>query len=82
MKRYAKRLKEYEASFEFDTKAISAGMKRLKGVKTVTTSIELEEVLLQELKEAAAERGIPHQLLMRILIADGFKRLKKSTSSK
>ena len=82
MKRYAKRLKEYENSFEFDTEAIVAGMKRLKGVKTVATRIELEGVLFRELKEIAAERGISYQVLMRILIESGFKRLKESKSSK
>ena len=75
MKKYAKRLKEYE-KIEFDTDAIIAGMRRLQGARRKPTSIALEEDLLKELKDVAHKKGVPYQVLMRLLIADGLKRLK------
>ena len=42
------------------------------------TSIALEEDLLIELKAVAGKKGVPYQVLMRLLIADGLKRLKAS----
>jgi predicted DNA binding CopG/RHH family protein len=76
MKKYAKRLKEYD-KIEFDPKEIIAGMSRLKGARRKPTSIALEEEILKELKALAFERGVPYQILMRLLIADGIKRLKR-----
>lgn len=75
MKKYAKRLKEYDR-MEFDTKEIIEGMSRLKGARRKPTSIALEEKLLKELKALAQKQGVPYQVLMRLLIADGVKRLK------
>jgi predicted DNA binding CopG/RHH family protein len=77
MKKFAKRLKEYE-KIEFDPKEIIAGMRRLKGSRRKPTSIALEEALLKELKEVADKKGVPYQVLMRLLITDGLKRLKAS----
>jgi predicted DNA binding CopG/RHH family protein len=77
MKRYAKRLKEYDR-IEFDANEIIKGMSRLKGARRKPTSIALEEELLQELKAAAVKRGIPYQVLMRLLIADGLRRMKRT----
>lgn len=75
MKKYAKRLKIYDR-IEFDTKAIVAGMRRLAGSRRKPTSVALEEDLLKELKTLADKRGVPYQVLMRLLIADGVRRLK------
>ncbi|OGQ36379.1 MAG: hypothetical protein A3F16_05385 [Deltaproteobacteria bacterium RIFCSPHIGHO2_12_FULL_43_9] len=77
MKTYSKRLKTYE-KITFDTKEILAGMSRLKGARRKPTSIALEEGLLHDLKRLASKRGIPYQILMRLLIADGVKRLKQA----
>lgn len=77
MKKYAKRLKTYE-KIDFDPKEILSGMSRLKGERRKPTSVALEEELLKELKSLAGRRGIPYQVLMRLLIADGLKRLKKA----
>jgi predicted DNA binding CopG/RHH family protein len=76
MKQYAKRLKQYE-KIDFDPKEIIAGMSRLKGARRKPTSIALEEEMIRELKQIASQRGVPYQVLMRLLIADGIKRLKK-----
>lgn len=75
MKKYAKRLKAYD-SITFDTDAIIAGMSRLKGSRRKPTSVALEEDVLDELKSLANKRGVPYQVLMRLLITDGIKRLK------
>lgn len=61
---------------DFDPKEIIAGMSRLKGTRRKPTSVALEEELLDELKSLADKRGVPYQVLMRLLIADGIKRLK------
>ncbi len=75
MRKYAKSLKTYDR-IEFDTKAIIAGMSRLKGSRRKHTSVALEEDLLKELKSLANKRGVPYQVLIRLLITDGVKRLK------
>lgn len=77
MKKSIKRLKTYER-IEFDTKEVLAGLSRLKGARRKPTSIALEEDMIQELKAVAADKGIPYQVLMRLLIADGLKKLKAS----
>lgn len=77
MKKSVKRLKAYDR-IEFDSKEIIAGMSRLKGARRKPTSIALEDELLEELKSLAEKRGVPYQVLMRLLIADGIKRLKAS----
>jgi hypothetical protein len=76
-KRYAKSLKKYD-KIDFDPKEIIAGMSRLKGGRRKPTSIALEGDMIRELKSLAKERGVSYQVLMRLLIADGMKRMKKA----
>lgn len=75
MKKYVKRLKEYD-KIDFDPREIIEGMSRLKGARRKPTSVALEEELIKELKAAAHKKGVPYQVLMRLLIADGLRRLK------
>ncbi len=75
MKKFAKRSRSYDR-ITFDPQAIIAGMSRLKGSRRKPTSVALEEELLEELKAFADKRGVPYQVLMRLLIADGLKRLQ------
>ncbi len=75
MKKFVKRLKEYDR-IELDAESIIEGMKRLKGARRKPTSIALEEEILDELKEIADSRGVPYQVLMRLLIVDGLRRMK------
>ena len=77
MKKYAKSLKEYD-KIDFDPKEVIAGMSRLKGARRKPTSIALEVEMVKELKAIAQERGIPYQVLMRLLIADGIRRIKRA----
>ena len=75
MKKYAKQSKSYDR-IDFDPKQIIEGMSRLKGSRRKPTSVALKEDLLEELKSLASKRGVPYQVLMRLLIAEGIKRLK------
>ena len=75
MKKYAKRLKQYD-KIEFNLKEVVEGMSRLKGARRKPTSIALEDEVIKELKSLAQHRGMPYQVLMRLLIADGIRRLK------
>ncbi len=77
MKKSVKRLKKYD-QIDFDPKEIIAGMSRLKGARRQPTSVALEADLVKELKDVAEQKGVPYQVLMRLLIADGLKRLKAS----
>ena len=74
MKKYAKKLKAYDR-IDFDPQEIIAGMSRLKGSRRKPTSVALEDELLKKLKSLAHQRGVPYQVLMRLLIADGIQRL-------
>jgi predicted DNA binding CopG/RHH family protein len=77
MKRYAKSLKEY-SKIEFDEKKIISAMKRLKSQRKLPTSIALEEATIYELKELADKKGVPYQVLMRMFILDGLRKMKKA----
>ena len=76
MKRYAKSLKEYE-NIQFDEKKIIASAKRLKAKRKLPTSVALEEETVKELKSIAEHKGIPYQILMRMFILDGLKKMKR-----
>ncbi len=82
MKRYVKNEKGYEASFKADWHAIRKGLKKVRAEvgepRKVPTSVALDPRLIAELKAEAKNRGIPYQILMRMFIIDGFKRLKRS----
>jgi predicted DNA binding CopG/RHH family protein len=75
MPTYIKRLKKYE-KIDFDPNEIIAGMRRLTGSRRKPTSVALEDDLLDDLKSLANKRGIPYQVLMRLLIAEGVKHMK------
>ena len=77
MPRLVKRLKEYD-HIEFDSDAILRTMARLKGKRRKPTSIALEEDTVSELKQIAETKGVPYQVLMRLFIIQGLKRLKRA----
>ncbi|MCB9095048.1 MAG: hypothetical protein H6621_08280 [Halobacteriovoraceae bacterium] len=73
---YVKSLKEYEEPSEFDEKKILEAMKKsLKGKKK-PTSVALDEGTIKDLKKIASKMEIPYQVLMRMFILDGIRRLK------
>jgi hypothetical protein len=77
MKKYAKSLKEYE-KIDFDTSDILSEMSRLKGARRKPTSVALDAKTIKDLKNMAETRSIPYQILMRLLITDGLRRMKKA----
>lgn len=76
-KSYVKSLKEYDESFELDSKKILAALKREKNTRKKPTSVALDETTIRELKAVAGKQGIPYQVLIRVFILDGLERLKK-----
>ena len=79
MKRSVKRLEEYE-KIEFNDKKVLAAAKRLKASRKVPTSIALEKETVLSLKRVASERGVPYQVLMRMFVLDGLRKMKRTAS--
>ncbi len=77
MKMYAKSLKEYK-NVAFDEKKIVAFMKQLKTKRKQPTSVALEARTILELKGVAETKGVPYQVLMRMFILDGLRKMKKA----
>jgi predicted DNA binding CopG/RHH family protein len=78
MRRYVKNEAEYR-KVEFDSAKIKAAMKRQKASRKQPTSVALDPELILELKAESKARGVPYQVLMRMFIIDGFKRLKRAS---
>lgn len=76
-KHYAKSLKEYEEPFEFEAEKILEAMKRVKG-RRKPTSVALDKTTISELKKLGNKMNVPYQVLMRMFILDGLKRMKKA----
>ena len=62
----------------FEAAKIKAAAKRAKASRKLPTSVALDAQLIAELKAEAEARGVPYQVLMRMFIVDGFKRLKRA----
>lgn len=84
MSKYVKNEKGYEKSFNADWTAVKKGLKKVRSEigepKKVPTSVALDPRFITELKKEASSRGIPYQILMRMFIVEGFKRLKKKSA--
>lgn len=76
MSRYVKNESEYRR-VSFESARIRAAMKRKDGSRKMPTSVALDPQLVEELKVEAEARGVPYQVLMRMFIVEGFKRLKR-----
>lgn len=72
----SKDTKNYK-KIEFDKDKVLVG-RELRRLKKRPTSIALDEETIFELKELAADKGIPYQVLMRSYILQGIKKDKKS----
>ena len=77
MPRYVKNESEYRR-VSFESKKIRAAMKRATASRKKPTSVALDPQLVTELKAEARARGVPYQVLMRMFIVEGFKRLKRA----
>ncbi|MDE0151428.1 MAG: hypothetical protein OXK80_02880 [Bdellovibrionales bacterium] len=76
-KSYIKSLKEYEAPSEFDERKILSAMKKISG-RRKPTSVALEEKTIKDLKRLADKIEVPYQVLMRMFILEGLKKMKKA----
>jgi predicted DNA binding CopG/RHH family protein len=77
MSRYVKDEREYR-KVSFDPAKIRAAMKRTKAARKQPTSLALDPNLIRDLKAEAKARGVPYQVLMRMFVIEGFKRLKRA----
>ena len=77
MPRYVKNESVYRR-VSFESTKIKAAMKRASGSRKKPTSVALDPQLVAELKAEARARGVPYQVLMRMFIVEGFKRLKRA----
>lgn len=82
MRRSVKSEKGYEKSIKADWSAVKKGLKKVRAEigepKKVPTSVALDPRFIAELKKEAEIRGVPYQILMRMFIMDGFRRMKKA----
>jgi predicted DNA binding CopG/RHH family protein len=76
MPRYVKNESEYE-KVSFDSARVKAAVKKTRPARKQPTSVALDPQLVEELKAEASARGVPYQVLMRMFIVEGFKRLKR-----
>jgi hypothetical protein len=77
MPRYVKSEPGY-GKVSFQSAKIRAAAKRAAAGRKQPTSVALDPQLVAELKDEAKARGVPYQVLMRMFIVDGFKRLKRA----
>jgi predicted DNA binding CopG/RHH family protein len=77
MARYVKNESEYR-KISFEAAKIRAAAKRAAASRKQPTSVALDPQLIAELKAEANARGVPYQVLMRMFIVEGFKRLKRA----
>jgi len=57
---------------------VSFESRKIKAARKQPTSVALDPQLVTELKAEARARGVPYQVLMRMFIVEGFKRLKRA----
>ncbi len=77
MPRYVKNDSDYRR-VSFESGKIKAAMKRARASRKQPTSVALDPQLVAELKAEASARGVPYQVLMRMFIVEGFRRLKRT----
>ena len=77
MPRYVKNESEYRR-VRFESAKIKAAKKRASESRKKPTSVALDPQLVAELKAEATARGVPYQVLMRMFIIEGFKRLRRT----
>ena len=77
MPRYVKNEPGY-ARTDFEAGKIRLAVRRARGKRKKPTSVALDPGFVDELKREAQARGVPYQVLMRMFIVEGFKRLKQA----
>ena len=77
MPRYVKNESRYR-KVSFESSKIRAAMQRARTSRKQPTSVALDPQLVEDLKAEAKARGVPYQVLMRMFIIEGFKRLRRA----
>lgn len=77
-KSYVKSLKEYDEESEFNSDKILEALKKSTTTKKKPTSIALDEKTIKELKKIANKLEIPYQVLMRMFILEGIRKMKRA----
>lgn len=77
MPRYVKNEPGYETT-SFEPRKIRMAVQKGRRARKKPTSVALDPELVEELKREAQARGVPYQVLMRMFIVEGFKRLKQT----
>jgi predicted DNA binding CopG/RHH family protein len=77
MPRYVRNEAGYERT-EFEARKIRKAVRGARGLRKKPTSVALDPELVEDLKREAQARGVPYQVLMRMFIVEGFKRLKRT----
>jgi predicted DNA binding CopG/RHH family protein len=72
---YVKNQPGYE-KVDYDREKVRAAALRLKKARKQPTSIALEPAVIHDLKRQAETRGLPYQVLMRMLIVEGLRKMK------
>lgn len=82
MARYVKNEKGYEKTLQADWDAVKRGLKKVRAQigepKKIPTSVALDPRLVADLKKEAKARSIPYQVLIRMFIIEGYKRMKRT----
>ena len=78
-KSYVKSLKEYEEASVFDEKKILEALKKATKGPRKPTSVALDEATIKDLKKLAAKLDAPYQVLMRMFILEGLRKMKKAS---
>ena len=74
---YVKSETGYEKA-TYDREKVTGAAVRLRKAHKRPTSIALDPAVIRQLKREAQSRGLPHEVLIRMLIVDGLKRMKKT----
>ncbi len=77
MSRYVRSESKYRRVV-FEAARIRTAMKRARGARKKPTSVALDPELIEQLKAEAKVRGVPYQVLMRMFIIEGFRRLRRA----
>jgi len=77
MARYVRSESGYEKT-EFDARKVRKAIEKARGARKKPTSVALDPKFVEELKHEAQSRGVPYQVLMRMFIVEGLKRLKRA----
>ena len=75
---YVKSEPGYEKA-TYNRDKVRAAARRLKKTRKQPTSVALDPAVIRQLRGEAQARGLPYQVLMRMLIVEGLKKMKKAS---